>query len=107
MKRITHSDNLCTVGWTCINALMTADDMRALLRRCPDGSFTQCFYAGNKTINTPDKAKVYLEKRGWQGHGNFYFNFKEDDRGQALLDELFNGETDEYDRPITAEMFLT
>ena len=44
MRRIVHSDNIGTVGWTSIHAYMNYDDMQWLLKMEPRGNFTPTFY---------------------------------------------------------------
>ena len=103
MKRLTHSNNTCTVGWTCIHAIMSPDDMRELLAACPEGSFTATWYHPKRDIRTPDDFEQYLNdenaRRKERGYGymtmsdaGFYFNFPRDEVGEALLAKLFSPE---------------
>lgn len=85
IQELQWSDNVCTVGWTCIHAYMVAADMRWLLERCPDGTFTPTFYRlaeEGGPVLTPEEAEKLEGPRG------FYFNFPLDMRGEALLAEL-------------------
>ena len=105
MRRVTHSDNLCTSGMTCLTAVMEPKDMYALLKVCPDGDFTPCFCRpGNQgpRIDSPNKLRTSSMKAGI-----LYFNFKEDRRGQRLLRLLFSGgKLDYYGRPFIQEIDL-
>lgn len=44
MKNVRWSDNVCTVGGTCIHGYFTVEDLRKLFELCPQGSFTPTFY---------------------------------------------------------------
>lgn len=105
MKRVTHSDNLCTSGMTCLTAVMSPEDMYALLNVCPDGDFTPCFCRPGNTgpcIDTPNKLRTSRMKVGI-----FYFNFKENRNGKRLLKLLFSdGKKDSYGRPYNHEVDL-
>ena len=106
MKQVTHSDNLCTVGMTCITALMDANDMRALLKLCPDGNFTPCF-CSRPRIDTPEKLEYCHRWRKERDCGAFYFNFNEDAQGKNLLKLLFaDGQTDEIGQKYVTEIIL-
>lgn len=105
MKRVTHSDNLCTVGKTCLTALMSPEDMYALKEVCPDGDFTPCFCRPSNSgtrIDSPNKLRTSSMKVGI-----FYFNFNEDRAGKRLLKLLFSdGKKDSIGRPYNHEVDL-
>jgi hypothetical protein len=46
MKNVRWSDNVCTVGGTCIHGAFTAEDLKQLFELCDDESatFTPTFY---------------------------------------------------------------
>lgn len=103
MKHLKHSNNLCTVGWTCIYAMLTPDEMRELLVICPQGTFSPTWYQWGKDILTPDQFEAWIEKenakRKKRGHYSslmesmgFYFNFPRDEAGETLLAEMFSPE---------------
>ena len=102
MKRVVHNDNLCTSGMTCLTAVMSPDDMYALLKVCPEGDFIPCFYEPGKQINSPNKLRTSKRKVGI-----FYFNFKEGRTGNKLLKLLFaDGKKDEHGRLFVNEINL-
>ena len=58
LTHIRHSDNLCSVGWTCIHAIAWDESsMAAAKKMCPKGSFSATFV------------------RRSEGGTSYYFNF--------------------------------
>lgn len=96
MKHLIHSDNTGSVGWTCIHAHMTPDEMRELLRQCPRGylRMTALHMDDLGEVRTPERAAQYLEwvnnrcmARDWY-ELPFYFDFPLDQDGVKLLHTL-------------------
>jgi hypothetical protein len=102
MKRVRWTDNVCTVGGTCIHGYFTAEDLRWLFKLCPVGSFTPTFFheklpvagLGLEDIDTIEiigEAEAKLPgicryPLHTYEHG-YYFTFQESDGGE-LLEEL-------------------
>lgn len=85
------SDNICTVGYTCIHGTFTPDRMREILSECPSGRFIQTSLYEYKTISTPEEAEEYVK---WYNSRNsyykiqqvrFYFDFPLDQNGIQFL----------------------
>lgn len=85
------SDNICTVGYTCIHGAFTPDRMREILSECPSGRFIQTGLYEYKTISTPEEAEEYVK---WYNARNsyykiqqvrFYFDFPLDQNGIKFL----------------------
>jgi hypothetical protein len=94
-SRVTWSDNLCTVGSTCIHGWFAPDEMRRLLAECPDGTFTPTFYIEHDKggpVTSPEALERYLASRRVsymaQRSAPFYFNFPRDAAGERLLQAL-------------------
>ncbi len=83
MRRIRWSDNICTVGWTCIHAFMNAEDMHHLLAFCPEGTFsiTSLSPWGVWKPATPQRHTEHFGEKTM----SYYFRFPEDDRGTQLI----------------------
>lgn len=107
MLNVEHSDNLCNVGWTCIWANMTPEDMQSLLDSCPKGSFMPTFYDPDRQGYkwTPELLREHLKENfpdvrswrpsytltpqpWWAKSRGFYFNFSIDEQGIELLRKL-------------------
>ncbi len=92
MLKIDHSDNICTVGWTCIWASMTPEDMQYLLDDCPRGRFIPTFYDPDRQGYrwTPELLRESLKEiqSKWIKSRGFYFDFPIDDQGVELLKSL-------------------
>lgn len=106
MIRLEWTDNLCTVGWTCIHARLTPDDIDYLMSKCPKGHIHQTFLGdGNATLKTSDDVRKYLKKE--QYTLPFYFDFPLNTDGIKFLKELgFNPENAKFwnNRPIMEGM---
>lgn len=95
-SRVKWSDNLCTVGWTCIHGWFSPDELRRLASECPDGDFTPTFYVPHDAggpVTTPEALDRYLSRRKVspgirQRSAPFYFNFPRDAAGEKLLASL-------------------
>lgn len=79
MRRLVWSDNIGTVGWTCVWGVFSADDMDFLLSICPNGSFSPTNFS-TRNCTTPDRLRssAYSEISS-------YFNFRLDEDGKTLL----------------------
>ena len=100
MRNLVWSDNTCTVGWTSIHGLFTAEDMGWLASMQPSGHFTPTFYCEGKDkvwarVKSRTSGRVvriedwpaYMRLRPGD-HGRFYYSFPEDEKGIALLTAL-------------------
>lgn len=94
-SRVTWSDNICQVGWTCIHGWFSPDEMRRLASDCPAGDFTPTFYVPHDAggpVYTPEALHRYLSTRRVaamrQRSAPFYFNFPRDASGEKLLASL-------------------
>ena len=94
MKSLRWSDNICTVGWTCIHAWMNYEDMEWLHSMHPEGTFTPTFFPPSvfnrhTKRNTASWLEAMKDFKGSRLYAQtilgFYFNFPEDERGKALL----------------------
>lgn len=97
MRRLIHSDNIGTVGWSCIQGHFNAEDMYFLEQMCPEGDFTPCFPA-------PKSGNKKREAAWWVGymkahrppdatdethHVSMYYNFPLEPHGEVLLIALY------------------
>jgi len=87
MKNLTWSDNLCTVGKTCIHGFFNYEDMLWLLQMCPSGTFTPTFYELPEQWSYSWKTQngiLYNMETIKEEQKGFYFNFNEKEN-QTLL----------------------
>jgi hypothetical protein len=98
MKNVRWTNNVCTVGGTCIHGYFTLDDLRQLFKLCPDASFTPTFY--HEKLGAYGYSEQHLDKVKEIGEAEakrrrcmyplhthewgYYFTFMEKD-GQALI----------------------
>lgn len=66
LSNVKHSDNLCSVGWTCIHAHgWDLDTLRVALSLCPLGTFTVTTYVNSDMRRAYDSLdKVEAEEFG-------------------------------------------
>jgi hypothetical protein len=93
MRNLVHSDNLGRVGWTCIHAFLTWDDMFSLQKAIPEGTFTQTFYTLQR-VDSLQSFRAHLTTKVMKGvtEAPFYFSFPNDSKGKELLTSLGLGE---------------
>jgi hypothetical protein len=99
MKNVRWSDNVCTVGGTCIHGYFTLEDLSQLFELCddPDATFTPTFYHERlgpcgfiqndlesiRTLGEDEESrKVYSPLH--KGERGYYFTFMER-YGERLL----------------------
>jgi hypothetical protein len=104
------SDNICTVGWTCIHGYITPDEMQMLKSSCPRGDFHVTFLP-DKSINNADEARAYFQRNPYSVSGKLpmYFDFPLDGNGARLLRQLgFDPEKAKFwkERSIVSERML-
>lgn len=99
MKKLIHSDNIGTVGWSCVQGSFNEDDFNLLETMCPEGDFTPCFNAPRDGFTTGKHDAAwwirYLEKfrppdaTPQSHHVAMYYNFPLHPHGEVLLIALY------------------
>lgn len=95
MKYVRWTDNVCTVGGTCIHGNFSGDDLKKLFELCPSGDFTPTFYNEKfyrsgctlKDVDDLKKVPCYPYTTLYNSECGYYFSFMERD-GRALLEFL-------------------
>jgi hypothetical protein len=93
MKNVIWTNNVCTVGGTCIHGYFDGIDLTFLLSLCPEGYFTPTFYC--ETLNSGGfKNPQELKKHKWHNNKTlfdvelgYYFTFM-DNEGEKLIKYL-------------------
>jgi len=80
MERVTWSDNICSVGWTCIHGYFTPSDLEWLLKQVPKGHLTPTYYSQLPIRWTPETVR----ERWGNDPRSYYFSFPEAE-GTTLL----------------------
>lgn len=92
MKNVKWTDNICTVGGTCIHGYFNGDDLNILLKLCPTGTFTPTFsnehlddggYRNTKLLKEiiiSRHESISLYDKEW----GYYFIFMENEGNQLL-----------------------
>ncbi len=86
MKNVKWTDNVCTVGGTCIHGYFNLDDLKQLFGLCPNGDFTPTFYhekLGAYGFSESDIDKM-REIKGLDQEFGYYFTFMEKDGGKLI-----------------------
>lgn len=85
MKDLKWSDNVCTVGWTCVHAGFTPAQMNDLKTLCPKGDFTVTFLS-DFPIRSAKDAEKHLKTHPYSNGVIYtYFTFPLDKNGVSLL----------------------
>lgn len=95
MQRVRWTDNICTVGSTCIHGYFDGDDLTFLLSLCPNGSFTPTYYherfpaSGKSDPSCLKQLKFsnFSERSLYDTELGYYFDFTESE-GHKLLNWL-------------------
>lgn len=94
MNSVRWTDNVCTVGGTCIHGCFNATDLRLLFELCPTGTFTPTFFEPRLPVYGYGREGIDIIKGIGTRHGSlgdeergYYFTFMESE-GQALLTYL-------------------
>lgn len=74
MKNLDWSNNICTVGWTCIHGWFTLDELKQLIELHPEGSFSPTFPGINSYSR--DDMFIAIKNKGFADEEmGYYFNF--------------------------------
>jgi len=74
MRNLDWSDNILTVGWTCIHGSFTLKELKQLYDLHPEGSFSPTFPGINNY--SVDDMFAAIKKKGYADtEMGYYFNF--------------------------------
>jgi hypothetical protein len=73
MKNLDWTNNICTVGWTCIHGYFTLAELKDLYGLHPEGNFSPTFpglnsYSPEEMFKSIEKQQIGDDERG------YYFN---------------------------------
>ena len=74
MYSLRWTNNLCTVGWTCLHGSFTPDELDTMLKYCPSGSFTPTF-SHERLAACGHSNTARVREVGIKESQGYYFNF--------------------------------
>jgi hypothetical protein len=102
MRNLVHSDNIGTVGWSCIQGHFNEADLRWVEMMCPEGDWTPCFPPpkGSSKLHYNGKHPAswwceYMQEfrppnaTAESHHVSMYYNFPLEPHGEVLLIAMY------------------